>query len=247
MLVIPSLYIIHVFYCLDFSFLWLVVHFMLLRGPKIGLNKSCILYTLFSWIWVRGDNLLRGDNALIRPLIPPSPLMISRDSFSPWTWACLLPDGRSIVYSGRCLYIFLIYYIYHLRCLCNDLTELGLFRITTGFMEHLQRERHASREILPLRTPGSVPFWTCWGHFIPNLPWFSRVFHFEYPSVLSRFCLKLYCGVKKHMSCMIYRIWGLKQQAIQVNGHAWLNFHSYVELWRTWSKRKIENTCLRRE
>ena len=30
-----------------------------------------------------------------------SPLIVSRDSFRPWTWA-----GRSIAYSGRCLYIY---------------------------------------------------------------------------------------------------------------------------------------------
>ena len=31
----------------------------------------------------------------------------------------LFPDGRSLAYSGGCLYIFLIYCCYHLTCLCN--------------------------------------------------------------------------------------------------------------------------------
>ena len=37
-------------------------------------------------------------------------------------------------------------------------TELDLHRLWVVSMEHLQRVWHASRERLPLRTPGSVPF-----------------------------------------------------------------------------------------
>ena len=50
-------------------------------------------------------------------------------------------------------------------------TELDLHRLWVVSMEHLQRVWHASRERLPLRTPGSVPFLgactcsDCWDHF----------------------------------------------------------------------------------
>ena len=52
-----------------------------------------------------------------------SPLIVIRDSFSPWT-SSLLPDGRRIACSGRCLYIFLIYCFYHLTCLYNTFYDL---------------------------------------------------------------------------------------------------------------------------
>ena len=50
-------------------------------------------------------------------------------------------------------------------------TELDLHRLWVVSMEHLQRVWHASRERLPLRTPGSVPFVgacmcsDCWDQF----------------------------------------------------------------------------------
>ena len=50
-------------------------------------------------------------------------------------------------------------------------TELDLHRLSVVSMEHLQRLWHASRERLPLRTPGSVPFLgacvcsDCWDQF----------------------------------------------------------------------------------
>ena len=37
----------------------------------------------------------------------------------------LLQDGRSIAYSGGCLYILLTYCFYHLRRLCNDFYGLS--------------------------------------------------------------------------------------------------------------------------
>ena len=42
-----------------------------------------------------------------------SPLIVIRDSFSPWTWALFQTD------SAGCIYIFLIYSFYHLTCFCN--------------------------------------------------------------------------------------------------------------------------------
>ena len=42
-------------------------------------------------------------------------------------------------------------------------TELDLHRLWVVSMEHLQRVWHASRERLPLRTPGSVPPPFFWG------------------------------------------------------------------------------------
>ena len=42
-------------------------------------------------------------------------------------------------------------------------TGLDLHRLWVVSMEHLQRVWHASRERLPFRTPGSVPYFgTCW-------------------------------------------------------------------------------------
>ena len=62
-------------------------------------------------------------------------------------------------------------------------------------MEHLQQVWHASRERLPFQTPGSVPQF--WDLFVlqslrpdsSNLPFLYSTFQFEYPMVLSRFCL----------------------------------------------------------
>ena len=73
-------------------------------------------------------------------------------------------------------------------------TELDLHRMTSGFHEAFATGvayQHTSRERLPFRTPGSVPLLrglarTCTPIFL-NLPCFHSTFHFEYPSVLSRF------------------------------------------------------------
>ena len=63
-------------------------------------------------------------------------------------------------------------------------TELGLHRITSGFvsMEHSQRVWHASRE--PFRTLGSVPL----RPVFPNLSGIFSTFRLGYPSVLFQFC-----------------------------------------------------------
>ena len=57
------------------------------------------------------------DKALIL-----DPLIVSRDSFSPRTWARF---QTGVTYSGGCLYIFLIYCFYHLTCLCNNFCGLS--------------------------------------------------------------------------------------------------------------------------
>ena len=59
-------------------------------------------------------------------------------------------------------------------------------------MEHLQRVWHASSEHLPVRTPGSVPFWDLLmlellRPVFTNLPLILSTLHLEYPSVHSRF------------------------------------------------------------
>ena len=64
-------------------------------------------------------NLLRGDKALI--LVPSdcySDILQSLNLIS-------LPDRRSIAFSCGCLYIFLIYCFYHLRCLCDSFYDLS--------------------------------------------------------------------------------------------------------------------------
>ena len=66
-------------------------------------------------------------------------------------------------------------------------------------MGHLQRVWHADRGRLLLRTPGPVPLGLAYVLLVetnpfPNLSFFYRTMLFEYPSVLSRFCLK-HCSV----------------------------------------------------
>ena len=46
-----------------------------------------------------------------------SSLIVSRDSFSRWTWARLKTVHRT-VYSNGCSYRFLIYYLYYHICMC---------------------------------------------------------------------------------------------------------------------------------
>ena len=60
---------------------------------------------------------------LMRQGPDPRSLIVSRDSFSPWTWAPL-QFRRSIPFSGWWHYIFLIYYLYHCTCLCTDFMTL---------------------------------------------------------------------------------------------------------------------------
>ena len=61
-------------------------------------------------------------------------------------------------------------------------------------IEHLRRVWHADRGRLLLRTPGPVPLGLAYVLLVetnpfPNLSLFYRTMLFEYPSVLSRFCL----------------------------------------------------------
>ena len=63
-------------------------------------------------------------------------------------------------------------------------------------IEHLQRVWHADRGRLLLRTPGPVPLGLAYVLLVetnpfPNLPLFYQTMLFEYPSVFSRFCIKL--------------------------------------------------------
>ena len=53
---------------------------------------------------------------------------------------------------------------------------------------------------------------------------------------------KTHCAIYCGNTCMINRIWGVKQQTLQVNGHAC--FHLYIcsaELLRTGRERKTQN------
>ena len=78
-----------------------------------------------------------------------------------------------------------------------DLTFYRLWRyywilVSIG---HLQRVWHADRGRLLLRTPGPVPLGLAYVLLVetipfPNLSLFFRTMLFEYPSVLSRFCLR---------------------------------------------------------
>ena len=70
-------------------------------------------------------------------------------------------------------------------------------------IEHLRRVWHADRGRLLLRTPGPVPLGLAYVLLIetnpfPNLLLFYRTMIFEYPSVLSRFCL-LVCPKNKNV------------------------------------------------
>ena len=56
---------------------------------------------------------------------------LQSDSFCSRMWARL----QSIVYFGECLYIFLIFYFYHLKCLCNNFYCLSArFAIGSRFL-----------------------------------------------------------------------------------------------------------------
>ena len=67
------------------------------------------------------------------------------------------------------------------------------FRVVS--IEHSRRVWHADRGRLLLRTPGPVPLGLAYvllveTNLFPNLSLFYRTMLFEYPSVLSRFCLQ---------------------------------------------------------
>ena len=92
----------------------------LVLGPSTALYRSfqkrCTLNTkAVGTIW-RDLSKPRGDKARSS-----SPLIVSRDSFSPWTWVRF----QSTAYPGGCLYIFFIYCFYHLTCLCTNLYGLS--------------------------------------------------------------------------------------------------------------------------
>ena len=80
---------------------------------------------------------------------------------------------------------------------CDIFTRLNILLIYHQILvsiEHLQRVWHADRGRLLLRTPGPVPLGPAYVLLVetnpfPNLPLFYRTMPFEYPSVLSRFCL----------------------------------------------------------
>ena len=69
-------------------------------------------------------------------------------------------------------------------------------------IEHLRRVWHADRGRLLLKTPGPVPFGLAYVLLVetnpfPNLSLFYRTMLFEYPSVLSRFCLEAWGPVNR--------------------------------------------------
>ena len=68
-------------------------------------------------------------------------------------------------------------------------------------IEHLRRLWHPDRGRLLLRTPGHVPLGLAYVLLVetnpfPNLSLFYRTMLFDYPSVLSRFCIYLYAPMK---------------------------------------------------
>ena len=89
---------------------------------------------------------------------------------------------------------------------CDIITGLNSIILNLTFhqilvsIEHLQRVWHAKRGRLLLRTPGPVPLGLVYVLLVetnpfPNLSLFYRTMLFEYPSVLSRFCLGRSVGV----------------------------------------------------
>ena len=84
---------------------------------------------------------------------------------------------------------------------CDIITGLNIIIKNLTFyqilvsVEHLQRVWHANRGRLLLRTPGPVPLELAYVLLVetnpfPNLSLFYRTMLFEFPSVLSRFCLE---------------------------------------------------------
>ena len=91
----------------------------------------------------------------------------------------------------------------------------------------------------------TIPYyWKSWLQYLLC----PRIFRTTGGKVKRRY-LKLYCGHKYTKSCMINRIWGLKQLWLQVNDHAWFHLHRSTELFGTERERKIqnENICLQRD
>ena len=78
----------------------------------------------------------------------------------------------------------------------SDFVPISAFyRIWKVSIEHLRRVWHADSGRLLLRTPGPVPLGLSYVQLIETNPFFRTLFFatmiFEYPSVLSRFCLGL--------------------------------------------------------
>ena len=89
----------------------------LVLGPSTSLYRSVLEHCTLTnkavgTINGTCPNLLRGYKALI---IVPS---VCKSGFLQPFDLNSLQDGQSIAYSGGCFYIFLIYYFYHLICLC---------------------------------------------------------------------------------------------------------------------------------
>ena len=59
-----------------------------------------------------------------KKLLSSSPLIVSQDSFSPWTYA-RFQTARALSFFGESLYIFLKYSFHHLTWLCNDFYDLS--------------------------------------------------------------------------------------------------------------------------
>ena len=86
------------------------------------LGLSTALYRLFKHCTLTNKAVGSKWRAFSKPLqmlhgIGPSPKIVSRDSFSLSTWACL--QISSAVYFSGCRFIFLIYYIFltYYRCM----------------------------------------------------------------------------------------------------------------------------------
>ena len=74
----------------------------------------------------------------------------------------------------------------------------------------------------------TIPYyWKSWLQYILC----PRIFRTTGGKVKRRY-LKLYCGYNYTKSCMINRIWGLKQLWLQVNDHAWFHLQ-----WLRWPVR----------
>ena len=93
---------------------------------------------------------------------------------------------------------------------CYDLdTKLDLYRITKGFHEASVTGVACQTGMLTLWTPGSVPpFWDLLmlqllRPVFLNFPCLFSTFHFEYTSVLSRFCFKLFWSINTSFSSSV--------------------------------------------
>ena len=158
-------------------------------GPSTALYRSCLThctltYTVVMTIW---RDFSKPPQRRQGPVRFPLWLLVR----TPFVIGVELASRRAEYRLLGCLYIF---------CdLPND--NPLLIRLCTEFwvvsIEHLRRVWHADRGRLLLRTPGPVPLGLAYvlldvTYPFPNLSLFYRTMLFEYPSVLSRFCL-IYC------------------------------------------------------